>query len=929
MSGKKLTPMMEQYIAVKRRHPDCLVFFRLGDFYEMFFEDAVTASRELDLALTTRDRNKPPEERVPMCGVPHHAVQNYVSKLTAKGYKVVICEQMEDPAAAVGLVDRDVTRIVTPGTVLDGESLDEDANNYLCGIAQDSGWVGLAFCDLSTGQTEAMAVRLPDEAARLWSELESRRPREAVLDRAAWDSLRQEVARRLDCRCEPGEQAFFSPARGRELMEKQFARQDGDLDANEGKSAALCAVGGLLHYLYETQRTEKLPHLNVISLRRNRAYMELDRATRRNLELTETIRGRERRGSLLWVMDRCKTPMGRRRLRAWLERPLLSAEKILYRQKGVAALVKDAPLRDALRRTLSEVGDLERLTSRLSCGSAGARELQALATALAPVPRIMAQAQGLKAPICRDLLAQMDALEDFTAQLARAIRADDLPATVREGGIIARGFDPQVDHYQDLVENGGQAVLDLEAAERERTGIKNLKIKYNKVFGYYIEISNAYRGEVPQEYIRRQTITNGERYISPELKALEEEILNARERDAQLEYEIFCKLRAQAVEAAPAIQRDADAIAQLDVLCSLAALAQEERYARPKVDESKALEIVDGRHPVVEKTLSDGLFVPNDTYMDGEKVTLALITGPNMAGKSTYMRQVGLIVLMAQMGSFVPAKRAHIGVVDQVFTRIGASDDLSGGQSTFMVEMMETAYILKEATSRSLLLLDEIGRGTSTYDGVSIARAVLEYCGDTVRARTLFATHYHELANITSLVHGAQNFNIAVQKREDKVVFLRKIVPGGASKSYGVEVAALAGVPDQVVRRAANLLKEIEMRNALRRKKETGYQEIPAHDKLVVQGKYGPEEVEAWIFAAIQNLEATDNARKKGLPVKPGRDRLLPLDPTLVADTYATGLPILDKLSQTDLDNLTPMQALQLVAEFKRAIEEEGWKWDE
>ena len=928
MSEKKLTPMMQQYLAVKEQHPDCLVFFRLGDFYEMFFEDAVTGSRELELTLTTRDRNKPPEERTPMCGVPHHAVQSYIAKLTAKGYKVVICEQMEDPATAVGLVDRDVTKIITPGTVVEGENLSEDANNYLCGLALQGDWVGLAFCDLSTGQTEAMAAKLPEETPRLYSELESRRPSEVILDRGAWAKLQGEVARRLGCRCESFDQDAFDPRRGQELMEKQFARQDGDLDDKEGKGAALSAVGGLLSYLYETQRTDKLAHLNVISLRRGRAYMELDRATRRNLELTETIRGGERRGSLLWVMDRCKTPMGRRRLRAWLERPLLDPERIVYRQKGVVELVKDAPLRESLRRTLGLVGDLERVTSRLSCGSASARELQALCAALGPVPQVMEGMAALKAPICKDLLGQMDALQDFTAQLERAIKQADLPLTVREGGIIARGFDAQVDHYLDLLENGGQAVIDLESAERERTGIKNLKVKYNKVFGYYIEVSNAYKGEVPPEYIRKQTIANGERYISPQLKELEEEILTARERDAQLEYEIFCRLRALAVETAPAIQRDADAIAQLDVLCALAALAQEERYVQPKVDNSRVLDIADGRHPVVEKTLTEGLFVPNDVFMDGENLTLALITGPNMAGKSTYMRQVGLIVLMAQMGSFVPAKRAHIGVVDQVFTRIGASDDLSGGQSTFMVEMAEMAYILKEATSHSLLLLDEIGRGTSTYDGVSIARAVLEYCGDTIRARTLFATHYHELANMTREVHGAQNFNIAVEKRGDKVVFLRKIVPGAASRSYGVEVAALAGVPAKIVRRAGSLLEEIELRNKLDREEHMAGQRRGPTDKVVVQTQEGPREEEAWLAAAMQGVEAIDNARKKGLRTRPALERALPLDPELVVDTYATGLPILDKLAHTDLDNLTPMQALQLVAQLKETIEKEEWRWE-
>ncbi len=927
MSEKKVTPMMRQYLAVKKAYPDCLVFFRLGDFYEMFFDDATTAARELNLALTTRDRNKPPEERVPMCGVPYHAIQGYLAKLTAKGYKVVICEQMEDPATAVGLVDRDVTRIVTPGTVVEEESLSEDNNNFLCALSLRGEWAGLAFCDLSTGRSEALAARLPQELPRLYSELESRRPREVVFQDGAWDKLQRELARRLDCRCERLEDAAFDPRRGGEQMAKQYRRQDGDLDEKEGKSAALGAVGGLLTYLYQTQRTEKLPHLDRISFHRNRAYMELDRATRRNLELTETIREGERRGSLLWVMDRCRTAMGRRRLRAWLEQPLVDPKKIAYRQKGVAALVKDAPLREALRQTLGRVGDLERLTARLSCGSAGARELQALGAALEPVAQVMAQLAGLRAPICKDLLAQMDALTDLTGELSRALRGEALPLTVREGGMIARGYDPQVDHCLDLLENGGQAVADLETTERERTGIKNLKIKYNRVFGYYIEISNAYKGEVPEEYVRRQTIANGERYISPRLKALEEEILTAQERDAQLEYELFCRLRAGAVEAAPAILRDADAVAQLDVLCSLADLAQEERYVCPKVDNSLILDIKDGRHPVVEKTLTEGLFVPNDIYQDGEGTRLYLITGPNMAGKSTYMRQVGLIVLMAQMGSFVPAKRAHIGVVDQVFTRIGASDDLAGGQSTFMVEMGEVAYILKEATSRSLLLLDEIGRGTSTYDGVAIARAVLEYCAGTIRARTLFSTHYHELTNITSTVAGAMNFNVAVQKQGDKVVFLRKIVPGGASKSYGVEVAALAGVPEGVLRRAGDLLKEIEMRNELRREK-TGRVTLPPEEEVVVHGENGPQRITAWELAAFQKTQRARAALEKGLPVEPRWQRVLPLDPDLMAETYATGLPILYKLSQTDLNGLTPLEALELVAELQETIRREDWKWE-
>ncbi len=926
MAEKKLTPMLRQYLAVKDQYPDCLVFFRLGDFYELFFEDAVTGSKELDLALTTRDRNKPPEERTPMCGVPHHAVKGYISKLTAKGYKVVICEQMEDPATAQGLVERDVTRIITPGTILEPDALEEDANSYLAGLWLDEGWAGLAFCDLSTGQFEALAARLPQERARLYSELEGRRPRELVFAQGAWDGLQSELSQRLGCHCEHGDETGFFLDRAQELVQEQFVRLDGALTNDEGRDAAIRAVGGLLSYLYQTQRTTHIPTLKMLSFRTGRAYMELDRTARRNLELTETLRGKDKRGSLLWVMDRCKTAMGHRRLRAWLERPLVDAKAIEYRQKGVAALLKDAPLREELRRTLGRVGDLERMVSRLGVGDGNARELQALAGALAPMPQVMALLGQVKAPICQDLLGQMDALEALCAELDRAVGQGDLPITVRDGGIIAPGYDERVDHYQALLQNGGQAVMDLESAERERTGIKNLKVKYNKVFGYYIEISNAYKGEVPLEYVRRQTVTTGERYISPELKELEEEILNARERDAQLEYEIFCRLRALAVDAAGAIQQNADAIAQLDVLCSLADLAQSERYVRPKVDDSRIIDIEQGRHPVVEKTLDSGLFIPNNTFMDGENVTVALITGPNMAGKSTYMRQVGLMVLMAQMGSFVPAKRARIGVVDQVFTRIGASDDLASGQSTFMVEMMEVAYILDHATSRSLLLMDEIGRGTSTYDGLSIAQSVMEYCAATLRAKTIFSTHYHELGDAAAQTDYCMNFNIAAQKQGDKVVFLRKIVPGSASRSYGVEVAALAGVPQEVVRRAGDLLRGAERES--RRARQSVREPKDPNEKVVVQTDDGPKEYPAWTAEVLEELRRMKEARERGEQVKYDMTQWWPKDVALIVDTYGAGLPVLEQLDRTDVDRLTPMEAMQLVYELKEHIRRAGWKWD-
>ena len=815
MAEKKgLTPMMRQYLEIKGQHPDCLVFFRLGDFYEMFFEDAKTASKELGLALTTRDRNKPVEEQVPMCGVPHHAVQGYLAKLAAKGYKVVICEQMEDPALAQGLVDRDVTRIVTPGTLLAEDALRADANNYLSAVFTENGWAGLAFCDLSTGETQVLALPDPQDRSRLLSELESRRVAELVTNSATLATLEKSLAERMDCHLETLPDPTFTPKRALPLVERQFPGQWDKLTGFlvDGAPAALCALGGLLAYLYDTQRTDALPHLKTLSAGGERAYMELDHATRRNLELTETIRTKDKKGSLLWVMDKCKTPMGHRRIRGWIERPLVNVEAITRRQDGVAELVSDTPKREILRAALSQMGDLERAVARLGCGGGTAKELLSLADALAHIPALQAALDAPKSAVLRDLLAQLDALQELQRELDRAISKEDLPATVKEGGIIADGYHPQVDHYRALLKNGGQAMADIEATERERTGIKSLKVKYNKVFGYYIEVSNAYKGQVPEDYDRKQTLVNAERYITPQLKALEEEILNARDRVAALEYDLFCALRAKAVEQVAAIQRNADAAAQLDVLAALAVLAVEERYIRPTVDNSKALDIVDGRHAVVEKTLTDGVFVPNDTQMDAEKWNVALITGPNMAGKSTYMRQIGLIVLMAQMGSFVPARAAHIGVTDRVFTRIGASDDLAAGQSTFMVEMLEVSQILAQATDKSILLLDEIGRGTSTLDGACIARSVMEYCADTLMARTFFATHYHALCPVAHQLVRARNFSIAAQKRGDRVVFLRKIITGAASESYGIEVALLAEVPQPVVDRAKALMKEWDLR---------------------------------------------------------------------------------------------------------------------
>lgn len=919
MSQPKLTPMLQQYMAVKEQYPDCLIFFRLGDFYEMFFDDALVGARELDLTLTTRDRNKPPEERTPMCGVPHHAVQSYLSKLTAKGYKVVLCDQMEDPAQAKGLVERDVVRIITPGTVVEPDALREDDNNFLCGLAQGEGWIGLCFCDLSTGQTQAMAVASPGELTRLYSAVDSYRPREVVFSPAGWDNWQAELRSRLGCHCERGDEESFDPAAGAKLLSAQFDLQEGEPPRGAALLALQSAVGGLLNYLYQTQRTRHLPHLQTITYPTDRTYMDLDRATRRNLELTETMLGKDRRGSLLWVMDRCKTPMGRRRLRAWLERPLLDVDKINARLDAVAFFVDQPQVREELRRALARTGDPERLVARLATGGGGARELLALAEALEHAPeavRVLDQAQPSLIRVLADALAD---LSDLTGEVRRAIRSEDLPATVREGGIIAPGYHPQVDHYQSLLQDGGQAILDIAETERQRTGIKNLKVKYNKVFGYYIEISNAYKGPIPEDYIRRQTLVNGERYVTPRLKELEEEILNARELDGQLEYDLFCALRSRVVEQSARIQATAEALAQLDVLSGLAVLAAEERYVRPVVDGSKDLDIRDGRHPVVEKTLPDGIFVPNDAQLNGTDRMLCIITGPNMAGKSTYMRQVGLIVLMAQMGSFVPAKSARIGVVDGVYTRIGAADDLSGGRSTFMVEMMEVAHILNTATDRSLILLDEVGRGTSTYDGQAIARAVMEYCIQPVGAKTLFSTHYHALANLAPGTQGAFCCNVAAEKRGDSVVFLRKILPGMSSKSYGIEVSRLAGLPVQALERGARYLQEIELAE------ERSRQGLRPEEPAVVQTPEGPVRTDPQMEELVRQMERTQSGQEHPADAA---FRFLPKDPFLIKHTYVLAMPMLTWLDDNDLDNVSPKEAWELLREWQERMKGGGWRWD-
>ena len=804
------TPMMKQYLQMKEDHPDCILFFRLGDFYEMFNEDARLVSKELELTLTSRDRNKPAEERTPMCGVPYHSADAYISRLIAKGYKVAICEQMEDPATAKGLVERDIIRIITPGTVIASSMLDEGRNNFLCSIYEDGTGAGLCFCDISTGEISVTSFHGADTAEHLQNELGRFAPREAILSEGAWadEALRTFLCERLECRCENGGGERYRPDTAGAAVKRQFRDEVSALP--EGDGHAVQAVGGLLSYLYETQKTD-LSHLSHLSYFTSGQFMELDLTARRNLELTETLRAKEKRGSLLWVLDKTRTAMGRRLIRAWMERPLLSPAAVSRRLGAVEALVNDTIAREETGLCLREITDLERLIGRIVYGTAGGRDLVALAAGLGKLPRLRELLEPLPSPLLQSLREELDDLAGLRDLIGRGIQ-DDPPFSVREGGFIRDGYDAEVDRLRDILVNGKDLVAGIEAREKERTGIKSLKVGYNKVFGYYIEVSKSYYDQVPDTYIRKQTLVNCERYITQELKDMEHTILTAQDRLTALEYELFCSIREQTAARVGDIQRSAAAAAQVDVLTSFACVAAENGYCRPEVDLSDTIEIAEGRHPVVEKMLKGSLFVPNDAHMDAGENTVAIITGPNMAGKSTYMRQVALIVLMAQMGSFVPARYAHIGIVDRVFTRIGASDDLSAGQSTFMVEMSEVAELLKNATRKSLLILDEIGRGTSTYDGMSIARAVLEYCADKKRlgAKTLFATHYHELTALEGQIPGVKNYHIAAKKKKDDILFLRKIVPGGADQSYGIEVAKLAGVPERIIRRARTILEELE-----------------------------------------------------------------------------------------------------------------------
>lgn len=800
--------MMQQYLEIKENNKDCLLFFRVGDFYEMFFDDAIVASRELELVLTGKDCGL--EERAPMCGVPYHSCEGYISRLIEKGYRVAICEQVEDPALAKGLVKRDIIRVVTPGTVLEDSILDESKNNYLAAVCFDRKSCGLSFIDASTGAVNVTTVKGNDCEQRVISELGRFMPAEIITNGSFFEhkNLCSFAKERLQCCLTKLDEEQFD----REVCEitvcRHFNLNSADQSGLPYDSPALCALGASINYLEKTQMSglERLSEINIYT---DNQFMRLGLTAMRNLELCETMRSQKRTGSLLWVIDKTRTAMGKRLIRKWIEQPLMERMDIEARYNAVDELASDSVTCGEIRELLSGIHDMERLITRIVYGTAGGRELRSICYTMMNLPGIKKQLSFCKSRLLKTANDEIDPLEDICELIDKAI-VDEPPFSVREGGIIRKGYSEELDSLVSDMTNGKNIISEIETKERESTGIKSLKVRYNKVFGYYIEVSNSFKDMVPDTYIRKQTLTNCERYITDELKTLEARILGASERSAQLEYRIFDGIRKTVADALPRIQATADAIALVDVIASFAEVSVKNNYCRPTLNTTGQLNIVAGRHPVVEQIAS--VFVPNDTLLDNSGNRCAIITGPNMAGKSTYMRQVALIVIMAQIGCFVPAQSAEIPITDAVFTRVGASDDLASGQSTFMVEMSEVAEILKNATQKSLIILDEIGRGTSTYDGMAIARAVLEYVNDRkkIGAKTLFATHYHELTALENEIDGVKNYNVAVKKRGDDITFLRRIVRGGADDSYGVEVAKLSGIPDTVIDHAKEILRTLE-----------------------------------------------------------------------------------------------------------------------
>ena len=875
----EFTPMMQHYLQTKKENPGCILFYRLGDFYEMFFDDAVLVSRELELTLTGKSCGM--EERAPMCGIPYHALDNYLSRLVNKGYKVAICEQVEDPKEAKGMVKREVVRIVTPGTNIDNMALDETKNNYIMSIAFVDDKYGIAVADVTTA--DFLVTEL--DSKNLLDEIYKYNPSEIVCNEAFLVSgfPLDEIRERLHLVVSSLDAVYFDEKLSTDLLLKHFKTNSLESLGLREFEIGTIAAGALLKYLYEIQKSS-LEHMTHIRPYINGNYMMLDHATRRNLELVETLREKQKRGSLLWVLDKTKTAMGARTLRSYIEQPLNDYDEIIRRHKAIEEINRQMITREELREYLNPIYDLERIMTKVIYQTANPRDLLAFKTSIAMLPPIKSLLADYRGDLLRQICEDLDPLEDLHALIDASI-SEDPPISVRDGDIIKDGYSEDIDHYRDAKTKGKQWLADLEIKEREKTGIKNLKVKYNKVFGYYLEVTNSYKDLVPDYFIRKQTLANAERYFTPELKELEDTILGAEDKLTTLEYEYFREIREHIASQIERIQKTAKAVANLDVFLSLAYVAETNHYCKPRMNKKGIIDIKSGRHPVVEKMIPNDMFIENDVYLDNQKHRVSIITGPNMAGKSTYMRQVALIVLMAQIGSFVPAKEANIGIVDRIFTRVGASADLASGQSPFTAGMNEVATILRNATSHSLLILDEIGRGTSTFDGLSIAWAVVEYISDTklLGAKTLFATHYHELTELEGKLDGVNNYCIAVKENGDDIVFLRKIIPGGADKSYGIQVAKLAGLPDTVIERAKQIVEELSTND---------------------------------IVETARNIAAQsgDNAAKK-----PEKLHEVDLGQMSLFDTVKND-DIIKELEELDITNITPMEALNKLDELQSKV---------
>ena len=878
--SNELTPMMKQYMQTKEEYKDCILFYRLGDFYEMFFDDALTASKELEITLT--GKNCGLEERAPMCGIPYHAVDSYLNRLVSKGYKVAICEQVEDPKTAKGIVKREVIRVVTPGTNLDTQGLDETKNNYIMCIVYMADRYGLSVADVTTG--EYLVTEL-DSQTKLMDELYKFMPSEIVCNEAFYMSGLDldDLKNRLHMAIYSLEAWYFDDALCRETLQEHFKVASLEGIGLSDYECGMIASGALLKYLEETQKNS-LSHMSRLTRYATGNYMVLDSATRRNLELVETLREKQKRGSLLWVLDKTKTAMGARTLRKYVEQPLIDKESIVKRLDAVAVLKDNAICREEIREYLNPVYDLERLVGKITYQSANPRDLIAFQSSLSMLPSVKCILKDMESDLLKEIYEELDPLEELCDLVGRAIQ-EEPPLAMKEGGIIKDGDNEEVDRLRKAKSEGKNWLADLETKEREKTGIKNLRIRYNKVFGYYLEVTNSFKDLVPDYYTRKQTLANAERYIIPELKELEDTILGAEDKLCALEYELYCEVRNTIATELTRIQRTAKAVAKLDVIASLALVAERNNYVRPKINEKGVIDIRDGRHPVVEKMIPNDMFIANDTYLDDKKQRISIITGPNMAGKSTYMRQAALIVLMAQLGSFVPASSANIGLVDRIFTRVGASDDLASGQSTFMVEMNEVANILRNATSKSLLILDEIGRGTSTFDGLSIAWAVVEYISNSklLGAKTLFATHYHELTELEGKISNVNNYCIAVKEKGDDIVFLRKIVKGGADKSYGIQVAKLAGVPDPVINRAKEIVEELVTADITGKVKDIAVQ--GSETKKKTQKKL--DEVDLTQFSLFDTVKDDD---------------------------------VLNELKELDISHMTPMDAMNKLYQLQNKL---------